>query len=171
MTSTVRVGQTWLETWEEDDPMGDAPLVVFRQPNGKEVTLAYLDHDDGVSGCDGEDQWGWSLVEDDGSWSYLGPDDKDRDEFLRQWVGASPKEDKEVGRWAVWHDGYENGLRGTYGVEPDGKHRKVSVHRTKKEAMEVCKKLQAKAKAGAHFAWYEQGNPGVLMPTYSVAKK
>ena len=74
-------------------------------------------------------------------------------------------------RWIVYHDGYENGLRGSYGVEPDGKPRKVSVHRTKKEAMKACQKLRAEAKANAHFAWYEQGNPGVLMPTYSVSEK
>jgi hypothetical protein len=74
-------------------------------------------------------------------------------------------------RWIVYHDGYENSLRGCYGVEPDGKPRKVSVHRTKKEATEACQKLQAEANADAHVAWYERGNLGVLMPTYSVAGK
>ena len=89
MRREMKIGKTWLETWEEEDSIGNASLVVYRQPNGEEVTLAYLDHDDGVLGCVGEDQWGWSLVEEDGSWSYLGPEDKDRDEFLRQWVGSN----------------------------------------------------------------------------------
>ena len=74
-------------------------------------------------------------------------------------------------QWIVYQTGYENGLRGNYGVEPHGKPRVVSVHRTKKEAMEACQKLKAEAKASAHSDWYERGNPGVLMPTYSVERK
>lgn len=81
-----RAGTADLESWAEADPLGGAEFWVFRCPSGSTVTLAFLDHDDGVSCCEGNDKWGWHLVdEDDGSWDYLGPDDEDRDAFLRRW--------------------------------------------------------------------------------------
>ena len=76
-----------------------------------------------------------------------------------------------MSKWIVFQDGYENALRGYYGVEPDGLPRVVSVHATKKEATEACEKLQTEARASAYLDWYERGNPGVLMPTYSVTRK
>lgn len=103
-----KIGTTWVETWEENDPMGEADFQVVRH-HGETITLAYRsdphenDDDDDEDQAphenddddSEEDQFGWFVVdEENGSWEHLGSD-KDRYTFLLEWLKSVPKKGKK----------------------------------------------------------------------------